>query len=86
MKIGWDGFSWLVRDLWQNKQDLFPNASENKSLPNKLIAVVSDSLDKNTILLHWEGRDIRCQVDIPVQKGEHHITFIRAGNGYKSTQ
>ncbi len=83
MKIGWDGFGWLVRDLWQNKYVLNPNVGKNRLLPDKLIGQVSDTLDKNNIFLHWDGRDIHCQVDIPVQKGEHLLLHFKEWSGNK---
>ena len=71
MKIGWDGLTWLVRDYCPKKNENSPKISEDRPIPDRLVAQVRESLDKDTVLLRWGDRDIRCRVDTPVQKGEH---------------
>ncbi len=83
MKIGWDGVTWILRDLWQKNNDLPTKVSKHEPIPNRLVAKVSEALDNNTVLLRWEGRDIRCRVDTPVQKGEHLLLQFKEESGEK---
>jgi len=83
MKIGWNGPTWLLRDLLQEKSEISPKVNDNKPLPDRLVAQVRDSLDKSTVILRWEGRDFRCHVDTPVKKGEHLLLQLKEWSGNK---
>lgn len=83
MKIGWDGLPRLLKELWQKDVDLPQKVANSKTMPNRLVAQVKESLDRHNVLLRWEGSDIRSRVDTPVQKGEYLLLQFKEWSGKK---